>query len=421
MINAQAPVVKKGIDRNLEALRGYAALVVVFNHIEALHKAFDAKFLPTLTIVLAPNGHLFVLVFFVLSGYVIGISHREPMRGPAIGSYIKKRLLRIYPIFIVATLFALLITRYQLTGWDIACNFLMLQTLLAYPIFENGPTWSLHYEMVYYGVFIPISRFKISPLLVLGVSLVLALGSAGIFSAYFLGLSYWISGLCIARYFKEKKESVAYNKLLSSLFLLLCLDQVLSRAQLPDLVKQLQYHLPINQLFSWYHLQSPLLGSTRDLFFLPFYVFAVMVFSGIKWRYELMCFIILNTVIIIAIGLTVTNILHGQKANLGAYFIAIGYYLLFLLFWMFSGGWLALISKPVIKLGSWVGGISYALYIIHAPILFVIGRFTFTDQVVVNYVLKVILLLSTSVGLAWGLEKWFQPRIKRLLSRAQFI
>ena len=72
MISAQAPVAKKGIDRNLEALRGYAALIVVFNHIEALHKAFDANFLPTLTIVLAPNGHLFVLVFFGLQIYTKG-------------------------------------------------------------------------------------------------------------------------------------------------------------------------------------------------------------------------------------------------------------------------------------------------------------------------------------------------------------
>ncbi|PTQ99366.1 peptidoglycan/LPS O-acetylase OafA/YrhL [Mucilaginibacter yixingensis] len=418
MIIAKAPVVKKGIDRNLEALRGFAALVVVFNHIEALHKAFDANFLPTLTIVLAPNGHLFVLVFFVLSGYVIGISHQEPMRGPVIGSYIKKRLLRIYPIYIIATLFALLITHYSFTGWDIACNFLMLQTLLAYPIFENGPTWSLHYEMVYYGIFIPISRFRVSPLLILGISLVLALGSAGIFSAYFLGLSYWISGLCIARYFKNKSDGVAYNKLLSLLFLLLCLDQVLSRAGMPNLVKHLQYQLPVNHLFDWYHLQSPLLGSTRDLFFLPFYVFAVMIFAGINWRYERQCFGLINAIIASAITVSVNAMLDGHKANMGAYFIAIGYYLLFLLFWLVEGGWLALVSKPVIRFGSWIGGISYALYIVHAPILFVIGRFTFSDQVVTNYVIKVILLLSISTGFAWLLEKWFQPRIKQLLNRA---
>lgn len=412
MTSTQAPFLKKGIDHNLEALRGYAALAVVMNHIEALHQYFNSSFLPTLTIVLAPNGHLFVLVFFVLSGYVIGISHRGKMKGAEVKTYIKKRLVRIYPIYVVSILLALLVTQQSHSAWFVIANLLMLQTLVVAVFNENGAAWSLHFEMVYYALFIPISRFKVSPLMVLIISLVIALAGAGMLSAYFLGLVYWLSGLCIARYSTEKKESVTYNKLLAMLLLALALDQLLARPGLPGLVSYLTYHLPFANSLYHYRIFNPLINSSRDLIFLPFYVFIVAVFAGREFRYVRVCYALVNLVILLAIALTLYKWLHGNRANMGAYVISLGYYLLANLFWLTNAEVLNKVSKPLIKFGSWLGGISYALYIIHIPLLYFIGRFTFAVEPSVNYLLKMVTLLTTAITLAWLLDQQVQPSLK---------
>ena len=104
-------VVKKGSNFNfdLEALRGFAALVVVFRHIALEEELLNPNYSPGYLIHFFPIANFAVLVFFVLSGYVIGVSNINNLKRNNIFPYLKKRAIRLYPIYIISIFFALVI------------------------------------------------------------------------------------------------------------------------------------------------------------------------------------------------------------------------------------------------------------------------------------------------------------------------
>ncbi len=95
-----------------------------------------------------------VVAFFVLSGAVITLA---PYRGAK--AYLGARFTRIVPIYLVAIVLAMLAAaarRPVPDVWQVAGNLLFLQTLGGYivePLYTNQALWSLSYEMTYYLVF----------------------------------------------------------------------------------------------------------------------------------------------------------------------------------------------------------------------------------------------------------------------------
>ncbi|MGY2132720.1 acyltransferase family protein [Hymenobacter sp. HD11105] len=136
-----------------------AALIVVWSHAFGFPKFLDPNYAVTGAFSFEPPARISVFLFFVLSGYVIGISNKQALTKETIGKYIKKRFLRIYPIYFLSMLFAILIAKaYPIsTMWG---NMTLTQVLLTPVIWENNPSWSLHYEILYYLLFIP-SHFLI--------------------------------------------------------------------------------------------------------------------------------------------------------------------------------------------------------------------------------------------------------------------
>lgn len=145
----------------LEALRGFAAIYVVFYHLFAsglniFGKDFSIFF---------RFGQEAVILFFVLSGFVIFFSF-EKSKDKSLRLFFSKRFLRIYIplIFVFITNYFLLsyynkefvsIDLNQLIG-----NLLMLQDLqdkkpnvLISPFLGNIPLWSLSYEWYFYFIF----------------------------------------------------------------------------------------------------------------------------------------------------------------------------------------------------------------------------------------------------------------------------
>ncbi|RZK27985.1 MAG: acyltransferase, partial [Hymenobacter sp.] len=103
-IQSYAPT-KRPFNYNLEFLRGVAALLVVYHH-TIVHKfVLDPAYMPDGLWKFEAPGHLSVLVFFVLSGYVIRLTNGAPIVGEKRESYLKKRFIRIYPIYALAALF----------------------------------------------------------------------------------------------------------------------------------------------------------------------------------------------------------------------------------------------------------------------------------------------------------------------------
>jgi len=136
----------------LDALRGIAALCVVFEHVNA-HELRGAR--PAIVPWFSP-GLYGVMVFFLVSGYIVpaSLERRGSVRGFWVG-----RLFRLYPLWLVAV--ALKIALYQFhvgavpgdamdhPGVAALAHAVMLQDLLGVSSIVNV-FWTLSYEMVFY-------------------------------------------------------------------------------------------------------------------------------------------------------------------------------------------------------------------------------------------------------------------------------
>lgn len=151
----------------LEAIRGFVAVYIVFHHIVAFNHLQDRHLFVRLLFMHPQEA---VLVFFLLSGFVIYLSAVKS-RELSFSAYLKKRFLRIYPITITAFLISTviyLINGHQLVIGDLkvlAGNFFMLQDDRAEPglivptYLNNVPLWSLSYEWWFYVLFFPLFIF----------------------------------------------------------------------------------------------------------------------------------------------------------------------------------------------------------------------------------------------------------------------
>jgi peptidoglycan/LPS O-acetylase OafA/YrhL len=166
----------------LEALRGMAAIYVMMSHLSSNELRLQQSWIGQ-PFRFAQEG---VLVFFLLSGFVIYYSWHEYAGPKNFGIFAYKRFRRIYPIFLLALLLTYAVNcvgkGFQpLNLPSLLGNVLMFQGLkndagLAInPFMDNGPLWSLSYEWWFYMMFYPIYRFVPSDrqrLVVFGLALI---------------------------------------------------------------------------------------------------------------------------------------------------------------------------------------------------------------------------------------------------------
>ncbi len=152
----------------LEAVRGFAAALVVANH--------AAFFSAGILGIFSSLGQEAVTLFFVLSGFVIHYSTFGKSEGPArrpvpkFRTYLLHRFRRIYPLMIVSMVLAyalacigeraLLLPRLA----EFFGNVFMLQDNSALKrgvwfdtYYGNSPLWSLSYEWWFYMMFFPLA------------------------------------------------------------------------------------------------------------------------------------------------------------------------------------------------------------------------------------------------------------------------
>ena len=149
--------------RGIDALRGSAALGVVFFHaVERGEKALPQNFLqyPVRAVQFVSSfGYISVFLFFVISGFCI---HLQWAKGKAagiepeihFGAFWKRRLRRLYPPYIIALILFLLLAAstvgINLTHfffYDIGMHLLMLHNLDPHTCYTiNGVFWTLAIE-----------------------------------------------------------------------------------------------------------------------------------------------------------------------------------------------------------------------------------------------------------------------------------
>jgi peptidoglycan/LPS O-acetylase OafA/YrhL len=156
---------KIGIDMQkitgLDSVRGFAAVYVFLSHF-VLERIFDKASLFGLPF---RFGQEVVILFFLMSGFVIAWSYEQQV-DKAFLTFFKKRMLRVYPIYILALILSVTLAGnyssllsfdffFQLFG-----NLVMLQDFEAgkpgvwfSPLGGDSPLWSLSYEWWFYMLF----------------------------------------------------------------------------------------------------------------------------------------------------------------------------------------------------------------------------------------------------------------------------
>lgn len=117
----------------LDGMRGFAAIAVLLYH---LH---DTSPLPM------PGGYLAVDFFFALSGLVIHSAYEQRLRGGlTLAEFGAIRLIRVYPMYFVGALIALIAH-----GGTILALYPFPEFRSHYALFPaNGPMWSMFFEIV---------------------------------------------------------------------------------------------------------------------------------------------------------------------------------------------------------------------------------------------------------------------------------
>lgn len=227
--------ISKAASAHLDLIRAVAAWLVMWGHIRNLflvdfEYAQQGSRLVKVIYFLTGFGHQAVVVFFVLSGFLISstvmrrfVSGNWSWRGYAID-----RLTRLYVVLIPGLLFGLLwdktgaaifastglyshplegfgpdIAQSRITLWAFFGNLAFLQTLVS-PVFgSNGPLWSLANEFWYYALF-PVGLAAVVawannlprralPLTALAISM-----AALVWSPMLPGFLIWMAGCVLA-------------------------------------------------------------------------------------------------------------------------------------------------------------------------------------------------------------------------------
>ncbi len=149
--------------KTLDGLRGVAAVVVVMFHLLEMFSGGDH------TKQIINHGYLAVDFFFVLSGFVIGYAYDDRWGKMSMKEFFKRRLIRLHPMIIMGMLIGAIAFYFQdcsffpsihtVPVWKLIVVLLIGCTLIPVPTSLdirgwgemhplNGPAWSLFFEYV---------------------------------------------------------------------------------------------------------------------------------------------------------------------------------------------------------------------------------------------------------------------------------
>lgn len=262
MIHPTSDKLSPHFSLQLESLRGISAIVVLFSH---CFQAFIAPFDLSLYSWVRLLGQAAVMIFFALSGYLIGYSIRHNIHQHGqfnLHRYARQRGRRILPPFLFAMALTLLLyllapflfssqtqvfqnsfgmmirTGYNVDMSEFIGSLLFLNGFVTPTVSANAALWSLSYEVWFYVLagFLPF--LKNSEIAKIGFFMVLAILSV-LNIQFFIYFLVWLTAFaCSFRYiqlrFLNRLQSVKLA-LFGLAFLIACFDayqfQVIDEAQ----------------------------------------------------------------------------------------------------------------------------------------------------------------------------------------------
>jgi exopolysaccharide production protein ExoZ len=128
----------------IQALRAVAAILVVIEHAGSINHNYTVMGFSYIV----PHfsyGRIGVILFFAISGFVIALQRRKPL-----STFVLHRLLRIYPVYWLATIVAAVML--GTVGWPVSvtAESLLLYPSTTYDSTSTIPYWTLIFEMTFY-------------------------------------------------------------------------------------------------------------------------------------------------------------------------------------------------------------------------------------------------------------------------------
>lgn len=158
---SQIPVKVSSSFGSLQALRAFAAILVVFYHVNHSFFSQSKYFVDRPFGSFFDFGHAGVQFFFVLSGFIIFSAHRRDIGDRTqFASFVWKRVRRVYPVYWIVLLFVapmFLLVPSLGSGMERQPGVLLDSALLMH-LAGSGSTivlvsWTLFHEILFYAVF----------------------------------------------------------------------------------------------------------------------------------------------------------------------------------------------------------------------------------------------------------------------------
>lgn len=259
----------------LDSLRGLAAVIVFVYHCVFL-LATPASWVRFLTLsplaLFVYGGHQAVILFFVLSGFVLYLPYGRSNGGTDYGNFVVKRICRIYlpylcSVFVVLIAYLVFFNPMrpkglsELYGWQVlsgrellklVCNFVLFIGFFKRDLL-NGVTWTLAEEMrisfLFPFIALAVRRWKArtSIMVALGGSTIVSIGIGLVHRRSPLETLHYaclfVLGAVLAanlEYLKElsRRQSTAVRTLTVSISLLICAYAPVLQARYPTLMRE---------------------------------------------------------------------------------------------------------------------------------------------------------------------------------------
>jgi peptidoglycan/LPS O-acetylase OafA/YrhL len=385
------PLPSSGKNASIQGLRACAALFVIL-----LHLTPDFPYLGQwLSNMAAGPGS--VMLFFVISGYVIGLTTRRARNDDSRLAYWRRRLIRIGPLYLVGLAFTAIIAAYlqkPLPLKDLIAHLFFLQNNDTYgpfffaPAWNCGAFWSLNYEMVFYALFLLVWRYRPTVGTAFGLTFACSLFTAflpavfHVVCGYSSGFLFWLAGLWLAwcrRPTPAPSPGQAHAFPAAGLILML----IALHASAPEHTLRTLMGIP------W---EAVSFVSPFNLVYLPVSFLLVGGATGclppIGNLARLVC--LLPPAVTVTGALLHNSHLLEPRWGVAAFATMVGGALL----------WTNVGSNSLPRL-AWIGAISYALYIFHTPIHYLVLYWLTLSPYAIAAIAT-----ALCFGLAWLLETY---------------
>ena len=378
---------------SLEFLRAACALVVLFNHLYV-----ETRGLPQHAplVALASFSSEAVIGFFVLSGCVISRQSYSDS-----GRYLQARLVRLLPIYFLLLGFSVLAM--WACGVSVETGHLLATALFADSLYADTlfplrffiPSWSLAYELYYYVAFAAILAWPrlVLPLFAASIAVGLAMyfvtptsQAASAAEHAFSFFCMWLAGVIVTGV-ARRRHAIAVPTAAWLFMIGICLSRVpLSEPSKFDFIRLLGFSAGFACLvWSLVSESKETAARTFELGLLSRLVVSALVLAYL-FRFSTSH---LSMELVVSAGLAVFTV--APRAMCEA---------------------IARLARPITPFMVYVGGLSYALYLVHYPLIQTLNILSPLPAIV-----DVAIVAGLSLGLAHLLDYKFQPWVRARLMR----